>query len=256
MEFPLQRKWTDEELPSKKETVQPALFRNALSWRMRVSRNSSLEESGTRIWKEIMLSKAYSHLEPKIQSHETLDDCWTLLKASFLFRKSEESFPPSRATAAPPMGRATTNDGPPLVHSEAQEALSYILRMYSAATRIPWQHVTERSLAILCTSSTTARLQRWWGAPAKSLGDHWLEQGGGSDKPDTRHVLTAFQKNQESNSKLLKAVPAPVPLGAAGFPCTSRSLCFITRNLLQHFGQGLQEIINKFLTSKRLFLKS
>lgn len=43
---------------------------------------------------------------------------------------------------------------------------------------------------------------------------------------------------------------------AVGFLCTSRSLYFIKRNLLQHFGQELQEIINKFLTSKRFFLKS
>lgn len=43
---------------------------------------------------------------------------------------------------------------------------------------------------------------------------------------------------------------------AGEFLCTSTSLYFIKRNLTQYFGQKLQEIINKFLTSKRFFFKS
>lgn len=128
-----------------------------LSWRMRVSRNSSLEKSGTRLWKEIMPSKAYSHLEPKIQPHEhlmTAEHCW---KHLLYFRTLKKAFLPPEPPLRLPWAEPPWNDSS-LVHSAAQEAVRYTSWVYSATTRS--QDSTPLSIRChTCTSSTTAQLE-------------------------------------------------------------------------------------------------
>lgn len=149
-----------------------------LSWRMRVSRNSSLEKSGTRLWKEIMPSKAYSHLEPKIQPHEhlmTAEHCW---KHLLYFRTLKKAFLPPEPPLRLPWAEPPWNNSS-LVHSAAQEAVRYTSWVYSATTRS--QDSTPLTSAAIPALAAQQPSLRWWGAPAKSL-------GGASDKPDTGQV--------------------------------------------------------------------
>lgn len=78
--------------------------------------------------------------------------------------------------------------------------------------------------------------------------------GGGSTKPSAAtQALKPSERTKIVNPNFQILLQLAVTSEAAGCLCTPRTLYFIKRNLLQHFGQELQEIINKFLTSKGSF---
>lgn len=138
------------------------------------------------------------------------------------------------------MDRVTVKD-PPLVHSRAGTRRAGVT--VTATARSPERGTRgSRRHTRLRTDGTAPGAQESNGS------------GGGSTKPSAAtQALKPSERTTIVKPNFQILLQLAVTSEAAGCLCTPRTLYFIKRNLLQHFGQELQEIINKFLTSKGSF---
>lgn len=129
--------------------------------------------------------------------------------------------------------------------------VSWMDRGTGRDTRLHWS-------SLWLQSRTWGPAQPWVSEWARPQGHLWQlsRHCRGTLSPAPARKAKPAWKNQDNHSKLWNSAPACSYLRSWGISMYFPKSVFYQKKFTQYFGLKLQEIINKFLTSKRFFFKS